>query len=64
MVMMFAAQDADTPAGRPMAAPIPVAPVVEYVIVVIGLLIQTDWLSVPAPEVRVMVLLGVSVITA
>ena len=40
----------------------PVAPVVAYVIFVIAVLIQTVWLSVPAAEVNVIVLFGVTVI--
>ena len=36
----------------------PVAPVVLYVISIIGVLTQTVWLSVPGAEVRVMVVLG------
>ena len=36
----------------------PVAPVVLYLIGVIGVFTQTVWLSVPGAEVRVMVLLG------
>ena len=36
----------------------PVAPVVLYVMSVIGVFTQTVWLSVPVSEVRVMVLSG------
>jgi len=36
----------------------PVAPMVLYVIDVIGVFTQTVWLSVPGAEVRVMVLFG------
>ena len=39
-MMVFAAQLAVTPAGRPVAVPIPVAPVVVCVIAVSGVLIQ------------------------
>ena len=39
--MMFAAQLAVTPAGKPAAAPIPVAPVVVWVMFVIAVLIHT-----------------------
>jgi len=46
-----------TPAGKP-ANVAPVAPVVLYVIGVIAVFTQTVWLSVPGAEVRVMVLLG------
>ena len=60
MVTTFAAQLPVTPAGKPLKVA-PVAPVVEYVIFVIGVLIQTVWLVVPAAEVRVIVLFGVTV---
>jgi len=46
-----------TPAGKPENVA-PVAPVVLYVIGVIAVFTQTVWLSVPGAEVRVMVLLG------
>jgi len=46
-----------TPAGKPENVA-PVAPVVLYLIGVIGVFTQTVWLSVPGAEVRVMVLLG------
>jgi len=46
-----------TPAGKPENVA-PVAPVVLYVISVIGVFTQTVWLFVPGAEVRVMVLLG------
>jgi len=46
-----------TPAGKPENVA-PVAPVVLYVISVIAVFTQTVWLSVPGAEVRVMVLLG------
>ena len=41
MVMVLAAQAAVTPAGKPNAVPIPVAPVVVCVILVKGVLIHT-----------------------
>ena len=41
MVMVFPAQFALTPAGKPVAAPIPVAPVVVWVMFVIAVLIHT-----------------------
>ena len=41
IVITFAAQAALTPAGRPVAAPIPVAPVVECVISVKTVLIHS-----------------------
>ena len=50
-----------TPAGSP-AKVAPVAPVVDQVISVIAVLIQMVWLSVPAAEVRLMVLSGSIVI--
>jgi len=46
-----------TPVGKPENVA-PVAPVVLYVIGVIAVFTQTVWLSVPGAEVRVMVLLG------
>ena len=46
-----------TPAGKPENVA-PVAPVVLYVIGVIAVFTQTVWLSVPGAEVRVMVVLG------
>jgi len=46
-----------TPSGKP-ANVAPVAPVVLYVISVIGVFTQTVWLFVPDAEVRVMVGLG------
>jgi hypothetical protein len=46
-----------TPGGKPENVA-PVAPVVLYLIGVIGVFTQTVWLSVPGSEVRVMVLSG------
>jgi hypothetical protein len=40
IVITFADHDADTPAGRPLGVPIPVAPVVVCVIFVSAVLIQ------------------------
>ena len=40
MVMVFEAQDALTPVGKPVAVPIPVAPVVVWVMAVRGVLIH------------------------
>ena len=40
IVIVLAAQEAVTPAGRPVAVPIPVAPVVVWVMVVSKVLIQ------------------------
>ena len=50
-----------TPEGKPVTVA-PVAPVVEYVILAIAVLIQRVWALVPAADVRVIVLLGVTVI--
>jgi hypothetical protein len=58
MVIVFAAHDAVTPAGKPTAAPIPVAPVVVCVIAVSGVLIQ----SVGVDEAALTVLLVMTVI--
>jgi len=58
MVIVFAAQAAVTPAGKPVAAPIPVAPVVVCVMAVSGVLIQ----SVGVDEAALTVLLAVTVI--
>jgi hypothetical protein len=58
MVSVFAAQAAVTPAGRPVAAPIPVAPVVACVIAVKAVLIQ----SVGVEEATPAVFAGVTVI--
>ena len=49
-----------SPDGNPLNVA-PVAPVVEYVIVVTAVLTQTVWLLVPAPEVRLIVLVGFTV---
>ena len=42
MVMVFYAQEAITPGGSPVAAPIPVAPVVVCVIAVISVFTHSD----------------------
>ena len=42
MVIVFDAHDAVTPAGNPVAAPMPVAPVVVCVMAVSGLLMQSE----------------------
>jgi len=57
MVMLPPEKVPVTPSGKP-ANVAPVAPVVLYVIGVIAVSTQTVWLSVPGAEVRVMVLLG------
>jgi len=57
MVMLPPEKVPVTPAGKPENVA-PVAPVVLYVIGVIAVFTQTVWLSVPGAEVRVMVLLG------
>ena len=61
IVIVFDTQVAKTPAGNPIATPIPVAPVVVCVIFVIGLLIQTVWLIVAAADVKVNVFTAVIV---
>jgi hypothetical protein len=58
MVIVFDAHAAVTPAGKPVAAPMPVAPVVVCVIAVSGVLIQ----SVGVDEAALTVLLAVTVI--
>ena len=57
MVMLPPEKVPVTPVGKPENVA-PVAPVVLYLIGVIGVFTQTVWLSVPGAEVRVMVLLG------
>jgi hypothetical protein len=51
MVITLAAQLAVTPVGNPVAAPIPVAPVVECVIFVNGVLMQSVGDEDAAPAV-------------
>jgi hypothetical protein len=58
MVIVFPAHDAVTPAGNPVGAPIPVAPVVVCVIAVIAVLTH----NVGFDEAAVTVLFGVTVI--
>ena len=58
MVIVLLAHAALTPAGNPVAAPMPVAPVVVWVIAVNGVLIQRVGVADAAPEV----LSGVTVI--
>ena len=58
IVIVFDAKAADTPAGNPDGAPIPVAPVVAIVILVNTVLIQRVGFDDAAPAV----LLGVTVI--
>ena len=57
MVMLPPEKAPVTPAGKPENVA-PVAPVVLYVIDVMGVFTQTVWLFVLGAEVRVMVLLG------
>ena len=57
MVMLPPEKVPVTPAGKPENVA-PVAPVVLYVIGVIAVFTQAVWLFVPGAEVRVMVLLG------
>ena len=61
IVTTLTAQFPVTPAGSPEKVA-PVAPVVEYVIFVIAVLIHRVWLFVPAAEVRVTVFAAVTVI--
>ena len=61
MVTTLAAQLPVTPAGKPLKVA-PVAPVVEYVILMIAVLIHTVCALVPGADVSVMVLFGVIVI--
>ena len=53
MVMVFPAQEAVTPAGNPVAAPIPVAPVVEWVIGVSAVLMRRGGVEEGREEVLV-----------
>ena len=57
MVMLPPEKVPLTPVGKPENVA-PVAPVVLYLISVIGVFTQTVWLFVPGAEVRVMVGLG------
>jgi hypothetical protein len=59
MVTTSVSHDPVTPAGKPDIVA-PVAPVVEYVMFVIGVLIHTVCASVPAPEVSDTVLSAVT----
>ena len=58
IVMVLPAKDAVTPEGRPVGVPIPVAPVVVWVMAVMAVLIHTVGDDDPAPAV----LIGVTVI--
>ena len=58
MVIILLAQVADTPGGRPVAVPIPVAPVVVWVMLVKTVLIHRVGMEDCAPTV----LFGVTVI--
>ena len=51
IVIVFEAHEADTPEGRPVAVPIPVAPVVVCVIAVSAALIQRVGVEEAAPTV-------------
>ena len=51
MVIVFAAQAAETPAGKPAAAPMPVAPVVAIVMLISKVLIHKVGLEDGAPAV-------------
>ena len=61
MVTTFAAQTPVTPVGKPVTLAF-VAPVVAYVILVIGVLTQTVCASVSGADVRVTVLVVVTAI--
>ena len=58
MVITFAAQAALTPAGKPVAAPMPVAPIVVWVMLVSTVLMH----NVGVEEAALAVLPGVTVI--
>ncbi len=60
ILITLAAQLPLTPAGRPLKVA-PVAPVVVYRIFVMAVLIHLFWFSVAAADVRVIVLLGLTV---
>ena len=51
IVIVFNAHDAVTPAGRPVAVPIPVAPVVVWVMAVRGVLTHSDGVAEAVPTV-------------
>lgn len=51
MVIVLGAHAAETPAGSPVGVPIPMAPVVEWVISVKGVLIQMEGVEDAAPAV-------------
>ena len=53
MVIVLDAQTAVTPAGKPVAVPIPVAPVVVWVILVKAVLILNVGLELAAPAVLI-----------
>ena len=61
IVITLDAQLPITPVGKPVTLA-PVAPVVEYVIFVIAVLIHIVWLFVPTAEVNVIVLIVITVI--
>ena len=60
MVMVFDAHAAVTPAGNPVAGPIPVAPVVVWVILVKAVLIHKVGVEEAAPADKVVALLKTS----
>ena len=62
MVTALASQPPDTPGGNPLKLA-PVAPMVEYVMGVMAVLMQAACALVPAAEDSVMVLSGVVVMT-
>ena len=61
IVATLLAQDPVTPVGKPLNVA-PVAPVVEYVILVIAVFTHLIWAFVPPAEVKETVLAGVTVI--
>ena len=61
MVIVFAAQLADTPAGSPRGVPMPVAPVVACVIAVSAVPIQSVGVDEAAPAVLAEVIVMVPV---
>jgi hypothetical protein len=61
IVIVFDAQEAVTPAGSPVAVPMPVAPVVERVMFVSGVLIHNVGLDDAAPTVLIALALTVMV---
>ena len=61
IVATFPAQAPVTPVGKPLKVA-PVAPVVEYVMLVMALLTHNVWALVPTAEVKAIVFVGLTVI--